>query len=1059
METAEENVQTHPNTNRIISLNPDSGLLDDGCGGEKAKDILQQARDEFLYLFKVSTTALGGLHSSSPDWVPSNDMLVGNNAHVNEDIRSHLPGIFIFTLMFAPKSIVELGVRTGWSTRAFLAAARIIGAQILGIDKDPSSRQVYSNCMYPVRCYFLEGDSVLSAGIFPDWSMENDFPASIDFLFVDTTHIYEDTIQELTMWEPLLSERAAIILHDSNIELQYVRKDGSFGKGWDNDRGVARAIHQFVGIDFDESRFFDSGAEPVGTGWRVSHDPTCCGLTILQRTSRPTKPLEALKEEERIDPILIDKWVPPVCSCDEQCLCHRNRPSGAHQFQISMQNQGSCSRDEWVEQILPSSSDILAGMKQSSKGVVGSNEHYGPVFEYPAFIISNPADTDRRKQTEFVLGSTGFQNLTFPRFISEDEINIDELISRGQLDASGLDSLMRVPWVGSRWKKVISLILNHVKCLEAGIGLNSTLFGVFEDDLMLGSSSVEARKRLSRAISELPPSADVLYLEYCFETCNMLDCSSNFRYIRRAVKPACTAAMMFTKRGAEKSLAKIKHIFLALDNMYAELVSHGDLEAYLITPPVFFQDGFFSNGVKFGDRSIFSLTHRPFSIVCNEQDSDLDMTVVQIDSHKHLTSYLNGSEDHVELISMDSFELLEWRLFSSWNESTLYYYSLFEDGSVEHLIGSTQVSTMNGSIRLSIQNSSVCYSNLSTCRILVVLFDGAGHNLGERTMQLEHRMFPDSNMGNTLPSIHFPSMTQPLGHQLLQTLEHQVETQSDGFLLNAFVLNVPGVDFRWNRMLKLFDPLKHAIKLIRWPTVPIDDERITSYKPDLKELWEKQVFSNQLSFKDSWGYFAEDGVDEDWALFMEDDVSFHPAIRENPDLLLAAIKTGLNLGNDDGFVYLGICNGQTGSLGWKKVCCPNPGTEYKSILNISCERLEINGTVFQRGCGSCLHAYAMTRWRAKTLYETVVPFENQYGHPESIYLDFNVRMWNSPESRLEVTIPLWVIGSDLTSPVNPTHFGICYQDWEDSSQGIQFSGIQYPVHEYQKRMFEMGILS
>jgi hypothetical protein len=66
-------------------------------------------------------------------------------------------------------------------------------------------------------------------------------------------------------------------------------------------------------------------------------------------------------------------------------------------------------------------------------------------------------------------------------------------------------------------------------------------------------------------------------------------------------------------------------------------------------------------------------------------------------------------------------------------------------------------------------------------------------------------------------------------------------------------------------------------------------------------------------------------------------------------------------------------------------------------------------------------------------------------------------MWNSPESRLDVTIPLWVIGSDLTSPVNPTHFGICFKDWEDSNQGVQYSGIQYPMHEYQKRMLEMGL--
>jgi hypothetical protein len=427
---------------------------------------------------------------------------------------------------------------------------------------------------------------------------------------------------------------------------------------------------------------------------------------------------------------------------------------------------------------------------------------------------------------------------------------------------------------------------------------------------------------------------------------------------------------------------------------------------------------------------------------------------------------LEGFEDHVELISLDSFEQLEWRRFPGWNESTLDYLSVFADGTRDNYIGSIPVSTMNGTIRLLIQKSSICFDNPYACRILVVLVDQAGYTLNQRTVQLKHRMFSkllgsykDGSLGNTLNSMDCPSMTEPLEHKLTHTPEDQFEGKSAKYLLNAFVLNVPGDDLRWNRMLKLFDPLKHGIKLIRWSTVPIDDERITRYKPELKDLWEKQSFSNQLSFKDAWEFFAQDGADEDWALFMEDDISFHPAIRENPDRLLAAIETGLNLGKKDGFVYLGVCNGLTGSLGWKKACWPKQEVGSDSIPNISCESLERNGTVFQRGCGSCLHAYALTRWRAKTLYETVVPLENQYGHPESIHLDFNVRMWNSPESRLEVTTPVWVIGSDLTSPVNPTHFGICFQDWENSSQGVQFSGIQYPAHVYQKRMLEMGMLT
>jgi hypothetical protein len=158
---------------------------------------------------------------------------------------------------------------------------------------------------------------------------------------------------------------------------------------------------------------------------------------------------------------------------------------------------------------------------------------------------------------------------------------------------------------------------------------------------------------------------------------------------------------------------------------------------------------------------------------------------------------------------------------------------------------------------------------------------------------------------------------------------------------------------------------------------------------------------NQLSFKDAWGFFSEDGAHDNWALFMEDDISFHPSIRDNPDRLLAAITTGLNLGNNDEIFYLGIYNGQTSSLGWKKTSCPGQDAEYLSLHSISCKSIEIHGTVFQRGCGSCLHAYAMTLWRGMTLYETGAPIQNQCGHPESIYLDFHMKMWNRPEFKHE----------------------------------------------------------
>ena len=60
------------------------------------------------------------------------------------------------------------------------------------------------------------------------------------------------TVRELAAWAPLLSATAAIVLHDTNLphSCTYARKDGSTGEGWDNERGVIRAVQEFVNVSF-----------------------------------------------------------------------------------------------------------------------------------------------------------------------------------------------------------------------------------------------------------------------------------------------------------------------------------------------------------------------------------------------------------------------------------------------------------------------------------------------------------------------------------------------------------------------------------------------------------------------------------------------------------------------------------------------------------------------------------------------------------------------------------------------------------------------------------------
>src|SRR5581483_12486208 len=101
------------------------------------------------------------------------------------------------------------------------------------------------------------------AGRFPTWCAEHGIEPGIDVLFIDTSHLYEHTKQEIAAWFPLLAPEARVFFHDTNLKGVFFRRDGSMGLGWDNQRGVIRAIEEHLGTRLPEKRdFIDARA-----GW------------------------------------------------------------------------------------------------------------------------------------------------------------------------------------------------------------------------------------------------------------------------------------------------------------------------------------------------------------------------------------------------------------------------------------------------------------------------------------------------------------------------------------------------------------------------------------------------------------------------------------------------------------------------------------------------------------------------------------------------------------------------------------------------------------------------
>ena len=578
--------------------------------------------------------------------------------------------------------------------------------------------------------FFVAGDSVEMGRQFAVWAHNHAFPHQVNLLFMGNSHLYEDTMQALATWAEHLSQCAAIILHNSNLQDASIGKDGTMITGWNNERGVARAIQEFIGLDFDETMWFDSGHQPLPTGWRVIHDPTSFGLTILIRDAEIAK-----------------AWIPPKCACDDDecaCIYDTSSPPASHRYFENFHEVTMPELDSqiWQWKVLPTSADVAAGIRHASSDIHFSNIVKNP-HHLPAFVISSPAHLDKRTQTRYLLQSAGFSDVQFVPFVAANDLNMSDMLAQGQVSAGSMKAIINTPWVGSsKLLKVLSLMKNHLQGVKMGLQANHRIFGVFEDDLMLAASPHDVVQRIGAAIAELPSTADILYLEYCYELCSKHQYEPGHEYIVRAVKPQCAGAILFTQKGAKKVLTMMKNMFLALDNMYAELISHGFLEAYLITPPVLLQDGFWSN-TKEGDRALPKLTHRPFSIICRDQElSDLDLTVLQ------LVQSSVKSPVTKKAISSDTFEKREWRSAYQHMSLQLSYYALLHQNQTEkatkELLGQIHWKMHGFPVILEISNKSLCWPDFE-CEIDVVLSDESDNMLASHTVRISPRMLLHSN--------------------------------------------------------------------------------------------------------------------------------------------------------------------------------------------------------------------------------------------------------------------------------------------------------------------------
>ena len=74
----------------------------------------------------------------------------------------------------------------------------------------------------------------------------------LDIVFIDTSHFYRQTLDEIRLFAPLLSERGMLLFHDSNVTplnngRACLRLNNTIGStNVNNSRGVTHAIKRKI---------------------------------------------------------------------------------------------------------------------------------------------------------------------------------------------------------------------------------------------------------------------------------------------------------------------------------------------------------------------------------------------------------------------------------------------------------------------------------------------------------------------------------------------------------------------------------------------------------------------------------------------------------------------------------------------------------------------------------------------------------------------------------------------------------------------------------------------
>jgi predicted O-methyltransferase YrrM len=134
----------------------------------------------------------------------------------DSDIKDEMPYLLARAEGYQQVRVLELGVRAGRSTSAFLAAAARVHGHVWSVDVNPPDvPDRWRTCGY--WTFTQIDDMCYAPELGWDERLGPRFAAEFDILFIDTSHEVVHTLAELRKFVPYVAAGGVVLCHDTKL--------------------------------------------------------------------------------------------------------------------------------------------------------------------------------------------------------------------------------------------------------------------------------------------------------------------------------------------------------------------------------------------------------------------------------------------------------------------------------------------------------------------------------------------------------------------------------------------------------------------------------------------------------------------------------------------------------------------------------------------------------------------------------------------------------------------------------------------------------------------------